>query len=229
MTPTEGITTVSAEPDNAIEADRAIESDQTEETVQIEEHMMEDAAPAEGQPDNAAKSSRDFTPEERATIITMAKEVGFAEVANEFGIKARLISYWIQQEKKKAARPTKPSKRPAAKASTKGKDSKRTLVKGRTLVKEVAQPEHITDTPAVAAMPVKADKPSRADKPAGRKAERTVPAKPVGSAKPREKSEEKRELNDRQSLIIENAILKERISALNAEIEKLRAALMSLM
>ena len=59
-----------------------------------------------------------------------------------------------------------------------------------------------------------------ADKPAGRKAERTV------SAKVQERSDEKQ---TEQSLIIENAILKERIALLNREIEKLRAALTNLM
>ena len=137
--PTEGITTFPAE------ADRAVES-----------------APTEAKPDNALKSSKDFPPEERATIIAMAKEVGFVKVANEFGIKARLISYWVQQEKKKAARPTKPSMPSTSsksKAKAKRKDSK------RTLVREVAQPEHITNTPAVVAMPTE---PVIADKPAGR-------------------------------------------------------------
>ena len=157
----------------------------------------------------------------------MAKEVGFAKVAKVFGIKARLISYWVQQEKKKAARPTKPSRpstssRPTkpSKAKAKGRSSSRTLVK---------EPEHITDTPAVAAVPTE---PSRTDKPAERKAERTVSAKPTGSAKPAgsaKLAERSEALTDRQTLIIENAILKERISALNAEIEKLRAALTSLM
>ena len=71
--------------------------------------------------------------------------------------------------------------------------------------------------------------PVKAIEPAGRKAERTVSAKPVESAKPQERSEEKQSLIDRQTLIIENAILKERIASLNAEIEKLRAALTSLM
>ena len=63
------------------------------------------------------KGSKDFTAEERAIIIAKAKEVGFEKVADEFGIKARLISYWIQQEKKKtvnrskATKPSKPLKR----------------------------------------------------------------------------------------------------------------------
>ena len=205
-------------------ADMSEVSDKTVEVEQTEVARMEDPvsteALTEDRPEAPSKSSKDFSPEERATIIAMAKEVGFAKVANEFGIKARLISYWIQQEKRKeskALKPLKALKRPVAKASAKGKDSK------RTLVKEVAQPEHITDTPSVAAVPTG---------PAERKAERTVSAKPAGSAKLPERSEaltDRQSLIDRQTLIIENAILKERIASLNAEIEKLRAALTSLM
>ena len=37
------------------------------------------------------KGSKYFTSEERATIIAKAKEVGFEKVANEFGIRVRLI------------------------------------------------------------------------------------------------------------------------------------------
>ena len=58
-----------------------------------------------------------------------------------------------------------------------------------------------------------------ADKPAGRKTETAK----VSTDKVSERSDEK------QPLIVENAILKERIALLNAEIEKLRAALTSLM
>ena len=208
----------------SVDPDKTVEADQTEEAAVESPAPTEDSVPTEGQPDNALKSSKDFSPEERATIIAMAKEVGFVKVANEFGIKARLISYWVQQEKRKAARPTKPSKalklskalKPSkalmpSKAKVKGRRSSRTLVK---------EPEHITDTPAVLTEPAKVIEPAE------RKAERTVSAKPTGSAQSAERSEA---LTDRQSLIIENAILKERISALNAEIEKLRAALTSLM
>ena len=217
----------------SVDPDKTVEADQTEEAAVESPAPTEDSVPTEGQPDNALKSSKDFSPEERATIIAMAKEVGFVKVANEFGIKARLISYWVQQEKRKAARPTKPSKalklskalKPSkalmpSKAKVKGRRSSRTLVK---------EPEHITDTPAVAAVPTE---PVKVIEPAERKAERTVSAKPAGSAQPvgsAKLPERSEALIDRQSLIIENAILKERISALNAEIEKLRAALTSLM
>ena len=206
---------VSVNPDKTVGVDQAGEPRTAEDSAPTE-------APAPTE-DQLSKGSGDFTPEERATIIAMAKEVGFAKVANEFGIKARLISYWVQQEKKRAARPTKPSRpstSPKPKAKVKGRSS------SRTLVKEVVRPEHIEGAPSVAAVPVKAIEPAE------RKAERTVSAKPTGSAQSAERSEaltDRQSLIDKQGLIIENAILKERILALNAEIEKLRAALTSLM
>ena len=72
--------------------------------------IVEEVTALPVEPDKAespaeSKGSKDFTAEERATIIAKAKEVGFEKVANEFGIRARLISYWIQQEKKKESKP----------------------------------------------------------------------------------------------------------------------------
>ena len=148
---------------------------------------MEEVTALPADPDKAEspaelKGSKDFTPEERATIIAKAQEVGFEKVANEFGIRARLVSYWLQQEKKKASKPLK-----------RAKDSKLDAI------------EHITeDAPTKAIELVIADKPVKAT---GRKAEE----------------------KQTDGLIIENAILKERIALLNKEIEKLRTALTSLM
>ena len=130
------------------------------------------------------KGSKDFTAEERAIIIAKAKEVGFEKVADEFGIKARLISYWIQQEKKKASKPLK---------------------RAKGLKLEAV--EHITeDMQAVPTLPTESVKVIEPVKPTGRKAEKQT-----------------------DGLIIENAILKERIALLNEEIERLRTALTSLM
>ena len=178
--------------------------------------MTKIPAESEQKPNNSSKGSNDFSPEERETIVAMAKELGVSKVAREFGIRARLISYWLHQEKKKASKPSKPLKT-SEQTKAKGKDSKRTL--GRK--KEI---EHIAeDTPTVTAEPIKAIEPAKTNKPAKLVERKTV------SAKPQEIREEKQVLVDRQALIIENAVLKERISALNAEIEKLRAALTSLM
>ena len=164
---------------------------------------MEEVTVFPAEPDKAEspaepKGSKNFTAEERATIISKAKEVGFEKVANEFGIRARLISYWIQQEKRKASKPLRGT---------------RTKAKGSKLDQKKAV-EHIAEnTPTMPVESVKdielviTDKP---DKPTGRKPE---------------KSEEK----PTDGLIIENAILKERIALLNKEIEKLRTALTSLM
>ena len=148
----------------------------------MEEVTVFPADPDKAESPAELKGSKDFTPEERATIIAKAQEVGFEKVANEFGIRARLISYWLQQEKKKASKPLK-----------RAKDSKLDAI------------EHITeDAPTKAIELVIADKPVKAT---GRKAEE----------------------KQTDGLIIENAILKERIALLNKEIEKLRTALTSLM
>ena len=104
------------------------------------------------------------------------------------GSKARLITYWRHQEKKRAAKPLK---------KTTAKDSKLDRKK--------------EDVPTE---PIKVIESIIADKPAERKIEKTA---------------EKQSQRDEQSLIVENAILKERIALLNGEIEKLRTALTSLM
>ena len=208
--------------EESVEADQA-EAARTEAPVPTENPVPTEAATE----DSSSKGSKDFSPEERATIIAMAREVGFAKVALEFGIKARLISYWVQQEKKKASKSSKPT-------AAKGRSSSPTLGREK-------EAEHMEDTPTVAA------EAEKAVEPAVRMSERTVSAdvqgaaEVQGSAEPVERSEGKQALTDRktmtdehvlidrQSLIIENAILKERITLLNAEIEKLRAALTSLM
>ena len=162
---------------------------------------MEEVTALPIEPDKAEspaepKGSKDFTAEERATIISKAKEVGFEKVANEFGIRARLISYWIQQEKKKTVKRSK-----VAKPSTlkRAKGSKRDAV------------EHIAENaPTVPTEPTKAIEPDKPVKRTGRKAEKS-------------------EGEQTDGLIIENAILKERIALQNKEIEKLRTALTSLM
>ena len=55
--------------------------------------IMEEVTALPVEPDKAEspvepKGSKNFTAEERATIIAKAKEVGFAKVADEFGIRA---------------------------------------------------------------------------------------------------------------------------------------------
>ena len=157
--------------------------------------MTKIPAESEQKPNNSSKGSNDFSPEERETIVAMAKELGVSKVAREFGIRSQLISYWLHQEKKKNVQ-------------TKSKDSKRTIVPKKEI-------EHIAeDTPIVPKELAKDTPPSQTF------AQKTDKATPTKSP---EKNDEK------QALIIENAVLKERISALNAEIEKLRAALTSLM
>ena len=151
------------------------------------------------------KGSKNFTAEERATIISKAKEVGFEKVAKEFGIRARLISYWIQQEKKKTVKRSKVAKpsKPLRGTRTNAKGSK---LEVEHIAKDAPTVQTVSTEPTKAIELVIADKPVKTT---GRKAE-----------------EKQTQIDE---LIIENAILKERIALLNKEIEKLRTALTSLM
>ncbi len=181
------------------ETDKAGES----ETSQTEERT-------DSKRSNAMKGSKDFSEEERATIIAMTKELGVASVAREIGVNAKLIHYWLQQEKKKTLE--QPSK-PASQAQD--KDSKRKLARKKEVVNENKH-EHITEDIPIESITsielIKTSKPSEAEK--------TVFAESPNSPE---------QSDDRQAIVIENAILKERISSLQSEIEKLRAAINSLL
>ena len=97
-------------------------------------------------------------------------------------------------------------KKKASKATKPSKPLKRTRT--RTKGSKLEAVEHIAENaPTVSTEPTKAIEPDKPVEPTGRKAEE----KPT------------------DGLIIENAILKERIALLNKEIEKLRTALTSLM
>ena len=79
-----------------------------EEVVATPTADIANEVPAEDNPEEAnasqdSKGSRSFTKEERATIIELAKKVGAAKVAREIGVNARLIYYWLHQEKKKSS------------------------------------------------------------------------------------------------------------------------------
>ena len=103
-TPTADIANEVPADDNPEEANAS----QTEE--QSEEHT--DAS-------QDSKGSRSFTKEERATIIELAKEVGATKVAREIGVNARLIYYWLRQEKKKSsAKSEQSSEQPVAQTHT---------------------------------------------------------------------------------------------------------------
>ena len=159
---------------------------------------------------SAPRGSRDFSDEERAAIIAMTKELGVASVAHEIGVNAKLIHYWLHQEKKKILeQPAKPA------SQTQSKDSKRKPGRKKEVVNETKHEriaEDIPIEPITSIELIKTNKPSDAEK-----------AVSAESANSQEQSDE------RQALIIENAILKERVSSLQSEIEKLRAAINSLL
>ena len=84
-TPTADIANEVPADDNPEEANAS----QTEEQSEEQTDALQDS-----------KGSRSFTKEERAAIIELAKEVGATKVAREIGVNARLIYYWLHQEKK---------------------------------------------------------------------------------------------------------------------------------
>ena len=169
----------------------------------------------------ASKGSSSFTKEERATIIELAKEGGATKVAREIGVSSRLIYYWLRQEKKKSS---SQSKQPVAQTATQTKTEQPTkqtqaTKRGARRKKEVA----LKNMPTEVTEPVKSIEPTEAKKtpePKAQKAQKTVSINALKSSEQRD---------EHQALIIENAILKEKISTLTAEIEKLKSAMTSLM
>lgn len=182
--------------------------------------------PAEDNPEEAnasqdSKGSRSFTKEERATIIDLAKEVGATKVAREIGVSASLIYYWLHQEKKKSsAKSEQSSEQAVAQTHTEQTTNQTQATKrGSRRKKEVA----LKNMPTEATEPVKSVEPTEAKKtpePKVPKAQKTVSINTLKSSGQRDEN---------QALLIENAILKEKISTLTAEIEKLKSAMTSLM
>ncbi len=176
---------------------------------QIEEHSGEQTDASRN-----SKGSRSFTKEERATIIELAKEVGATKAAHEIGVNARLIYYWLHREKKKSSSQSeKPATQTAAQTHT--KQTQATKRKSRRK-KEVA----LKNMPTESTEPVKSVEQTEAKKTPEPQAQKTVSINALKSSEQRDET---------QALLIENAILKEKISTLTAEIEKLKSAMTSLM
>ena len=181
----------------------------------------------------ASKGSRSFTKEERATIIELAKEVGATKVAREIGVSASLIYYWLHQEKKKSSAKSEQSSEQSVAQTAKRTHTEQpteqtqAIKRGARRKKEVVLKNTPTEaTEPEATEPVKSVEPTEAKKttepkvPKAPKAQKTVSINALKSSEQRDET---------QALIIENAILKEKISTLTAEIEKLKAAMTSLM
>ena len=174
----------------------------------------------------ALKGTRSLTSEEKAVIIAKAEEIGAAKAAREFGINYYTVYTWLKQGKKKASEQSSTSDeqliQPATQTQGKAYNRKQSKSRQKKEAAKTAQVEEIREIKLedVPVAPVEA----------------VAPDKPVETGelnKPSELTKGKAvyaaQTDANQALLIENAILRERISAQKAEIEKLQAAIKSLM
>ena len=174
----------------------------------------------------ALKGARSLTSEEKAVIIAKAEEIGAAKAAREFGINYYTVYTWLKQGKKKASEQSSTSDeqliQPATQTQGKAYNRKQSKSRQKKEAAKTAQVEEIReikleDVPVAPVEAVAPDKPvetSELNKPS-----ELTKGKAVYAA----------QTDTNQALLIENAILRERISAQKAEIEKLQAAIKSLM
>ena len=173
----------------------------------------------------ALKGARSLTSEEKAVIIAKAEEIGAAKAAREFGISYYTVYTWLKHGKKKASEQSSTDEQLIQSATqTQGKAYNRKHSKSHQK-KEAAKTAQVEE--------IREIKPE--DAPVA-PVEAVAPDKPVETGelnKPSELTKEKAvyaaQTDANQALLIENAILRERISAQKAEIEKLQAAIKSLM
>ncbi|MBR1437837.1 MAG: hypothetical protein IJ587_04805, partial [Synergistaceae bacterium] len=173
----------------------------------------------------ALKGARSLTSEEKAVIIAKAEEIGAAKAAREFGISYYTVYTWLKQGKKKASEQSSTDEQLIQSATqTQGKAYNRKHSKSRQKKEaaKTAQVEEIReikleDVPVAPVEAVAPDKPVETSE--LNKTSELTKGKAVYAA----------QTDANQDLLIENAILRERISAQKAEIEKLQAAIKSLM
>ena len=182
----------------------------------------------------ALKGVRVLTSEERAVIIAKAKEIGVAEAAREFGINYYTIYTWLKKGKKKASSKSEQSAKPAAQTQGKAsnrKSSKSHQKKEDATTAQVDEIKEMKDMKEIKREYIAEDMPVAP-------VEAVVPAKTIEAKELNEPSEvtmgkavyaSPAQIDEKHALLIENAILRERISAQKAEIEKLQAAIKSLM
>ena len=174
----------------------------------------------------ALKGTRSLTSEEKAVIIAKAEEIGAAKAAREFGINYYTVYTWLKQGKKKASEQSSTSDeqliQPATQTQGKAYNRKQSKSRQKKEAAKTAQVEEIREIKLedVPVAPVEA----------------VAPDKPVETSELNKLSERTKgkamyaaQTDANQALLIENAILRERISAQKAEIEKLQAAIKSLM
>ena len=212
-TPTADIANEVPADDNPEEANAS----QTEEQSEEQTDALQDS-----------KGSRSFTKEERAAIIELAKEVGATKVAREIGLSASLIYYWLHQEKKKSSSQSEQSSEQSVAQTAKRTHTEQPTEQTQATKRGARRKKEVVlkNTPTEATEPVKSVEPTEAKKttepkvPKAPKAQKTVYINALNSSEQRDET---------QTLLIENAILKEKISTLTAEIEKLKVAMTSLM
>ena len=190
----------------------------------------------------ALKGVRVLTSEERAVIIAKAKEIGVAEAAREFGINYYTIYTWLKKGKKKASSKSEQSAKPASQTqsavqsqiqrkTSNQKPSKSHQKKEDATTAQVDEIKEMKDMKEIKREYIAEDMPVAP-------VEAVVPAKTIEAKELNEPSEvtmgkavyaSPAQIDEKHALLIENAILRERISAQKAEIEKLQAAIKSLM
>ena len=191
----------------------------------------------------ALKGARSLTSEEKAVIIAKAEEIGAAEASREFGINYYTIYTWLKQQgKKKASSKSEQSAKVAAQTqlavqsqiqrkTSNQKPSKSHQKKEDTTTAQVDEIKEMKDMKEIKREYIAEDMPG-------------APVEAVASDQPVETNELNKpsevtmgkavfaspaQVDEKQAILIENAILRERISAQKAEIEKLQAAIKSLM
>ena len=190
---------------------------------------------------------RTLTSEERAVIIAKAKEIGVAEAAREFGINYYTIYTWLKKGKGKVSSKSEQSAKTATQTQSAVQSQIQRKTSNQKSSKSNPKKEAVTTAQVDEIKEMKDMKEIKREYIA-----EDVPVAPVEAVAP-DKTVEAKELNkpfevtmgkavsvatvsaspaqidEKQALLIENAILRERISAQKAEIEKLQAAIKSLM
>ena len=164
------------------------------------------------------KGSRNFTQEERATIVELAREVGAPKAAHELGINVKMIYYWAHQEKQKQKLLSSQSE--PVSASLTEIDTNQTQ---DTQDIEQEHSESCSGNIAIQNESVVEDI----------DAVQSVKPTESGNAAPQTQnimpSNVFNQQDEKQSLIIENAVLKEKVATLTEELARVKAAMLNLM
>lgn len=187
-------------------------------------------------PSKTSKGSRSFTQEERVTIVELAKEVGAPKAAHELGINVKMIYYWAHQEKQKqkllSSQSEQASTAPLALSLSASpaeidtgtnqtqdtqdvmQDSEQEPIESRP--EEITQNDNIQNERAVEDIQTV----QHPDAPQADQAQSTVPSNVLNLSS---------QHDGNQALLIENAVLKEKVATLTEELARVKAAMLNLM